>query len=334
MVGKRTADVVRKLRNARFTPPNGGPKEKLRWINDGEADLLRTIGGSGRRGKFGFESYSWRDDSGSDTNGTQDGNGGSMDGSGNVSGTGSGSGGGGMQTGSTGAFAPRAPIAPVRPTLIAPPIPRVKPPVPTPFLGPNTGMINTLPQIGGTNYADMMTAAINAGQAQVAGGGFSPGSSYGAPGGADNPANDDTGDGGDGITSMGQTGPGKFGPTSTQTLGPSRPIGTTPATMQRQPFSTYVRSPYKNPATYTQPGKIPDRNPFMEPEHPVIANTPSTLAQYGPIDAWKAAAALAARRKAITDRIPATSGNFRPGSVFSPDRSQPRSPDPRDQRAY
>lgn len=49
--------AIKKLRNARFDPPNGGPREKLRWINDGEADLLRRIGGSGKKGKFGLESF-------------------------------------------------------------------------------------------------------------------------------------------------------------------------------------------------------------------------------------------------------------------------------------
>lgn len=54
---QQTAQILSKLRNARFQPPNGGPKEKLRWLNDGEADLLRQLGGSGKKGKFGLPSF-------------------------------------------------------------------------------------------------------------------------------------------------------------------------------------------------------------------------------------------------------------------------------------
>ena len=92
MAGSRTMSAVRKLRNARFDPPGDGPKEKLAWIYRDEADLLRSIGGSGRRGKWGVKSYSWRDNSGSDTNGTQDGSGGTQSGGGGSSGGGGASG--------------------------------------------------------------------------------------------------------------------------------------------------------------------------------------------------------------------------------------------------
>lgn len=45
----------------------------------------------------------------------------------------------------------QAPVRQAAPLAVAPvPIPRVKPQVPAPVLGPNVGMINTLPQIGGT----------------------------------------------------------------------------------------------------------------------------------------------------------------------------------------
>lgn len=72
--------IVGKLRNARFQPPGGKPLEKLAWINGVEADLLRKIGGSGRKAKFGLPSFSWRDDTDSSETrgGTQDGNGGSQ----------------------------------------------------------------------------------------------------------------------------------------------------------------------------------------------------------------------------------------------------------------
>lgn len=53
---QQTAQIISKLRNARFQP-QGGAKEKLAWINDGEADLLRSIGGSGKRRKFGLPSF-------------------------------------------------------------------------------------------------------------------------------------------------------------------------------------------------------------------------------------------------------------------------------------
>lgn len=58
---KITAEIVRKLSNARFQPPGGGAEEKLAWINNGEADLLRSIGGSGKKRKFGLPSFSFAD---------------------------------------------------------------------------------------------------------------------------------------------------------------------------------------------------------------------------------------------------------------------------------
>lgn len=154
-----TAQILSKLRNARFQPPNGAAKEKLAWINNGEADLLRSIGGSGKKRKFGLRSFSFRDNSSSaNRNSTNDGNGGSMRAGGDVKGTGSGSGKGGtgglMGNRSTAlkqaTHVPvpmQKPVMPVYtlpppvftpppvaltplPTLLAPPVPRMKPAVP------------------------------------------------------------------------------------------------------------------------------------------------------------------------------------------------------------
>lgn len=125
---------------------------------------------------------SWRDTT--SATGSQDGSGGSMNASGNVSGTGSGSGegargpGGGLRGSgenykggisktalNTAAKKAAAtiqkpvikPVAvPVKPVV---PIPVAKPVVPvTTALGPNAGMINTLPQIGGTSPAAIQQA--------------------------------------------------------------------------------------------------------------------------------------------------------------------------------
>lgn len=52
-----TAQIISKLRNARFQPPNGGPREKLAFINRGEADLLRAIGGAGKKTRLGVPTF-------------------------------------------------------------------------------------------------------------------------------------------------------------------------------------------------------------------------------------------------------------------------------------
>ena len=77
---KQIEQILSKLRNARFQPPNGGLPEELALINRPEANLLRKLGGSGKRTKFGIRSFSWRDDTDSSETrgGTQDGNGGSQ----------------------------------------------------------------------------------------------------------------------------------------------------------------------------------------------------------------------------------------------------------------
>lgn len=179
---QQTAQIVSKLRNARFQPPRG-PKEKLAWINDTEADLLRSIGGSGKKRKFGLPSFSWRDDSGSDNaRGTDDGNGGSKSSSNSTSGGGDKRGGtvytqrsvpgaktpttGNWNTGgdvvSVGSFkdgytrvdqptrAPMAPRAPnSKPPIVAPPPPLtvvappvVAPPVAPPVVAPPVALQN------------------------------------------------------------------------------------------------------------------------------------------------------------------------------------------------
>lgn len=175
-----TAQIISKLRNARFQPPQGGPKEKLVWINDGEADLLRLHGGSGKRRKFGLPSF------GKGDIGNSVGSAGASDGAGDGKG-------GQIHTGSTGmgqpnvlrqingrwnvvsradasridaggSMRPAAPVAPVAqrvappvpimkppitvappPTLMAPPVPRMKPAVtvtPAPMIKPqNYGFV-------------------------------------------------------------------------------------------------------------------------------------------------------------------------------------------------
>lgn len=139
-----TAQIISKLRNARFQPPQGGPKEKLAWINDGEADLLRLHGGSGKKRKFGLPSFGKGDignsvGSAGASDGAGDGKGGQI----HTNGTGMGQSnvlrqingrwnvvsradasridaGGSMRT--------AAPVAPVA-QRVAPPVPIVKPPI-------------------------------------------------------------------------------------------------------------------------------------------------------------------------------------------------------------
>lgn len=128
-----TSQILSKLRNARFQPPNGAAKEKLAWINNGEADLLRSIGGSGKKRKFGLPSFSWRDTTGA--KGSMDGSGGSMRAGGDVRGTGSGSGSSGSRDGMRGTTVTKtAAKAPTRvaPPVIAPPVYTLPPAVFTP----------------------------------------------------------------------------------------------------------------------------------------------------------------------------------------------------------
>lgn len=91
-----------------YNPPGNGKKDMERPIfaDKTEEAMIAALFGPGQMTKHGIPSYSWRDDSGSDTNGTQDGSGGSMSGSGSVSGTGGGGfgGQGGVTTGGRGGY--------------------------------------------------------------------------------------------------------------------------------------------------------------------------------------------------------------------------------------
>jgi len=169
----------------KYNPPGNGDRDMERpiYANKVEEMILKALGGSGKMTKHGIPSYSWRDNSSSDTrSSTSDSRGGSSSSGGGSSGGGGGlgittgtitgnkaygpAGGNAVGMGAPGYGTPqqtaqtlarlRPQPVPVRP-MVAPtpvPIPRVKPAVPvSTALGPNAGMINTLPQIGGTSPA-------------------------------------------------------------------------------------------------------------------------------------------------------------------------------------
>ncbi len=169
----------------KYNPPGNGDRDMERpiYANKVEEMILAALGGSGKMTKHGIPSYSWRDDSSSSSNGTQDSRGGSSSSGGGSSGGGGGglgittgnitgnkaygpAGGNAVGMGAPGYGTPqqtaqtlarlRPQPVPVKP-MVAPaaiPVPRVKPAVPvSTALGPNAGMINTLPQIGGTSPA-------------------------------------------------------------------------------------------------------------------------------------------------------------------------------------
>jgi len=359
------------LDRLRYDPPNGGKRERLIFANRDEEKALKRRGGSGHKTKLGVRSYMI---DGSYGSGFSDHtmSGGATGAAGNNSGAGNGgsdtrnlglttgnvtgpkaygpAGGNAVGMGAPGYGSPAETAAtlarqrpklrtPVRPAIAPPkvpvPIPRVKPPVP--MYGPNVGIPDMRPQIGGTTPAGIMDAIMsNPSYTPSVSAGFTPG--YGAPGGVNNPVNNggdfsvnygndqnghtfgDAYSPGPGNTinktpptrSIGTTGdmtradvPGlsgtfdggrRFG--DQRTIGsPAAPTSPTPATMQRNPFSTYVRSPYRN-------------GPVQSEDQVVFKNYNKML-----------------------DRL-RQNPNYRVGDVFGPDSSRPRSPDPREQRLY
>jgi len=174
-----TSQIIGKLRNARFQPPNGGAKEKLAWINDGEADLLRLNGGSGKKRKFGLPSFGFGDRANSvgsagESHYAGDGRGGQV----NTAGTGPGGDRSLRQVNGQWTSMPRSEAVRMdagnsyQPAPVAPPVPRMRPviappvePLPTPVAPPIPRMAPrplAAPVIKPQNYGFVSPAPMRA----------------------------------------------------------------------------------------------------------------------------------------------------------------------------